>query len=181
MQPATGAEWGSRESGPCPGFGVGVGVSGGKAGAILSSTTADNTAFAEKHGAVEASSLMRNPPTPALNGNPARLVSYTITTAVPLTTVNRRSAGAQTVVSVLTGLVHTGGSPVAGRPKAKTLRVIPPSHPADTPLAMHASAKLTPSGLSTGWTLGAPAQSRGSRQIATAPLPDPKVTRTPKC
>jgi len=26
MQPATGAEWGSRESGPCPGFGVGVGV-----------------------------------------------------------------------------------------------------------------------------------------------------------
>src|SRR6516164_3612116 len=89
-----------EESGPCPGLGVAVGVSVGKAGAALTSETAANTSFAEKHGAVEASSLMRKPPTPALNGNPARLVSYTITTAVPLRTVNPSlGAGAQTVVS----------------------------------------------------------------------------------
>jgi hypothetical protein len=62
--------------------------------------------------------------------------------AVPVGRVNP-SAGiaSQTSELIVTSgtLLHVGGSPVAGRLKAKTLRVIGVSQLAATPLAMHAA------------------------------------------
>jgi len=126
---------------------VGVTVGSGRGGARFKPNAAERTLFAAKQGAVDLLLLMPNAPDPAAKSKPARLVSYTNTIARPRGSGNPSlGAGAQMNVSTLTsaGLLHTGGSPAAGRPNAKTLRMIPISQSADTPVATHAGGTVSP-------------------------------------
>jgi hypothetical protein len=78
-------------------------------------------------------------------------------------------------------LLHAGGLAVAGRLKAKTLRVIGVSQLAATPSAMHAAGTPPVDELSAvvGWTLVALMQSNGSLHTFSAPAPVPSVIRPP--
>src|SRR5215831_315395 len=79
----------------------------------------------------------------------------------------------------LAGLSQRGGLTVAGRLKANTLRMLPPSQVAATPLATHAGGTPPEDELrSTG--VGARAgQSTGFLQMLIAPAPVPSVNRPP--
>jgi hypothetical protein len=78
----------SRGVGELVGVSVGVGdapegvaVGSGRAGASSAPAAEKSTKLVEKHGAVATFSLMRKAPNPAVNGTPAKLVSYTTTIA----------------------------------------------------------------------------------------------------
>src|SRR5215472_17075670 len=88
---------------------------------------------------------------------------------------------AQTVELTVTlaGLSQRGGLTVAGRLKAKTLRMLPPSQLVATPLATHA-AGTPPEDELRGTGVGARAgQSTGFLQMLIAPAPVPSVKRPP--
>src|SRR5512143_2632136 len=79
-------------------------------------------------------------------------------------------------VVTLVGALHTGGLPLAGRPKAITLRMLVPSQALLTPSAMQAGGMLPVLEVSgTSCELTPPGQSPGTRQMLIAPVPVPSV------
>ena len=158
---------------------VGVLVGSGWPGWLSKRTAALTTLPAAQPLGFEPFVSMENPPAPRSKPLPARVPLYVMTTACPGVSVKPSvGSGAQMKDDAVTSVesLHSGGSPVAGRPKAITSRRFPPSQLLITCGAMQAGGMPPVPEVRGTRPAPPPGQSLGMRQTLTAPGPVPRVT-----